>query len=179
MVTLEQVVYVVPILGLTASIFYYAKVLRNSNKAQQLQQETRKIQLLLEFNQGKIESAGLSSELLTAEWTDFNDWFTKYGQFNNPESYALRLNTWENFNVNVLLVRDGLIDIQTYIEYMGDMPLVHWEKYQDIIVELRERFLLPTYMSGYEFLAKEIEEYRNSHGWSPKTAPREQFADIA
>lgn len=165
-------------LSIAASIVYYASVLRNSNKAQKLQHETRKIQLLLEFNKDKVEDEGRGSELLSEEWTDFNDWFNKYSQFKNPESYALRLKMWENFNVNGLLIRDGLIDLETYLEYMGDMPLVFWIKYEDIITELRRRFRYPTYMSGFEYLANEIEDYRNKQGWGPKIAPRDQFDDL-
>ena len=156
-------------LGLTASIVYYANVLKNQNKTQQMQLDTRQVQFLIEFNQHKIETmANDFNEIMTAEWTDFDDWNNKYGAVNNPESYAKRDRLWEAYHINGLLIRDGMIDIETYIDYMGDTPILMWEKYKDIIKELRIRISLPTFMMGFEILANEITRYRTSKGWGPK-----------
>ena len=49
MISLEQIIYVIPILGLTASILYYAMVFRAANKTQQMQLETRQTQLFMQI----------------------------------------------------------------------------------------------------------------------------------
>ena len=49
MITLEQVLYVLPLLGLTISLFYYGMILRNANKTQQIALETRQLQLYMHF----------------------------------------------------------------------------------------------------------------------------------
>ena len=36
-----------------------------------------------------------------------------------------------------LMIRDGLVDVQTYINYIGDAPIQMWNKYKEIIVEFR------------------------------------------
>ena len=163
-------------LGLAASIIYYANVLRNANTTRELQiqaqkqaEQTRQIQFLIEFNQQKIETMSTDfNEIMNAEWTDFDDWYTKYSVVNNPDNYAKRDRLWEAYHINGLLIRDGVIDIETYIDYLGDTPILMWEKYQDIIKKLRPITSLPTYMIGFEILADEITKYRNNKGWGPK-----------
>jgi hypothetical protein len=176
MVSIEVIALALTGLGLTASIVYYANVLNNANKTRELQikaqkqaDETRQIQFLIEFNQQKIETMATDfNEIMKAEWTDFDDWYKKYSIVNNPENYAKRDRLWEAYHINGLLIRDGVIDIETYIDYLGDTPILMWDKYEDVIKELRTIVSLPTYMMGFEILAKEIIKYRNSKGWGPK-----------
>ena len=174
---IESIGFILTGLGLTASIVYYANVLNNANKTRELQlraqeqaEETRQIQFLIEFNQQKIETMATDfNEIMKAEWTDFDDWYKKYSTVNNPDNYAKRVRLWEAYHINGLLIRDGVIDIETYIDYLGDTPILMWEKYQDIIKKLRTIVSLPTYMMGFEILANEITKYRNSKGWGSRT----------
>ena len=50
MITFEQALYVLPILALTVSILYNTINLRNANKTQQMQLETRQVQLFMNIN---------------------------------------------------------------------------------------------------------------------------------
>ena len=49
MVSFEFLAVILTGLGLTASIVYYASILRNANKTQEIQLETRQAQLYMEF----------------------------------------------------------------------------------------------------------------------------------
>jgi hypothetical protein len=55
MVSFEFLAIILSVLGLSASIIYYASILRNANKTQQLQLETRQAQMFMQlydrFNQ--------------------------------------------------------------------------------------------------------------------------------
>ena len=66
------------------------------------------------------------------------------------------------------MIRDGLLDIKTYMEYLGDSPIQVWMKYKDIIEEFMRQFQLPTYLIGMEILAEELNKYRIKQGWGPK-----------
>ena len=61
-------------LGLTASIVYYASVLRNQNK-------TRQTQLFLQFYNRLTDKQFFEEykNLLNQEWDDFDDNLEKYG----------------------------------------------------------------------------------------------------
>jgi hypothetical protein len=173
MVSVEQVIYVVPVLALTASIIYYSLNLRNSNKNQKIAFETRQVQYLLEYNNVLVErtlsNLNFYFQIMSAEWTDFNDYYEKYGPENNAELNSFRSSLWNRFNAAGLMIRDGMIDVKMYVDYVGDAPVMMWYKYRDIVEEYRRRFHLPSYLAGWEILAVEIEKYRTRQGWDPKT----------
>jgi hypothetical protein len=112
-------------------------------------------------------------QIMSQEWSDFDDFLDKYSVGNNPENYRIRNSIWRSHNTAGLMVRDGLIDVKTYIEYLGDTPIQVWMKYGDIIKEFRSLFELPNYLIGMEILANELNNYREENGW--KTKPQYQF----
>ncbi len=172
MIALEQIIYIVPVLALTASILYYSFNLRSSNKNQKIAYETRQVQYLLDYNAELIErtlsNLNLYYQIMSAEWTDFNDYLEKYGPENNSELHTYRSSIWQRFNATGLMLRDGMIDVKMYVDYIGDSPVMMWYKYRDIVEEYRRRFHLPTYLAGWEILAVEVEKYRIQQGWDPK-----------
>ena len=86
MVTLDQVIYCLPLLGIMVSILYYAMVLRNSNR-------TRAAQLFMSLHNEMVKVEGMVRFLDTMymEWDDYADFERKYGSDNNPKAYAQRL----------------------------------------------------------------------------------------
>jgi len=154
--------------GLLVGISYYIMTLRNQQKSQKHAEETRKIQLMLEITQ-YIQSGNQADwqDLLNLEWTDFNDFQSKYGFENNPTIYSKRLGTWRNLSVSGLLIRDGLLDISTYADYIGNVAPQMWNKYQPIIEEMRRVYDTPDLYYGIEYVAKENDKYRVSKGLEP------------
>jgi hypothetical protein len=102
-----------------------------------------------------------------AEWSNFDDYMEKYGPFKDPETHSYKAFTWRRFHINGLMLRDGLIDVATYVEYLGDTPALMWKKYKGIVEEYRRGLNNPTWYLGWEILAKEIEKYREQQGWGP------------
>jgi hypothetical protein len=81
MASFEFIALILTGLGLTASIVYYASVLRNSNKTQQLALETRRLQIIMDLDQEmkSFETYNRIIELLNMQWTDYEDFERKYG----------------------------------------------------------------------------------------------------
>ena len=73
-------------LGLTASIIYYTSVLRNANKTQQMQLETRQAQLFHGIYTSLDDDWWNAYHLLrNTEWTDYSDFSNKALPINDTE----------------------------------------------------------------------------------------------
>jgi hypothetical protein len=160
MITLEQVVYIIPILGLTASIFYYAMVLRYQNK-------TRQTQMLMELYAAyrDPEFANAWGEIMDQEFTDFDDFWQKYGNESNREAW----NRWQSvarlFNGIGVLVKKGMVDIDLVEELLAVIILVSWNKMSPILYGFREWTKTQPFtvtskkyqsLSGFEYLYNEL-----------------------
>ena len=82
MIALDLVIYVLPLIGITVSILYYAMVLRNANR-------TRSAQLFMSLHSAMTDPEGMSSfmETMYMEWEDYADFERKYGSDTNPKAY--------------------------------------------------------------------------------------------
>ena len=182
MVTIEEiqaVYYMVAATGVLVAAGYYILNLRVSQKnqelnlkAQQQTLDTRQIQLLKEFDEDLTElysSADSYVKMTKEKWKDFDDYMKKYGARNDPEGSNYRLKYWRRLNFYGLMVRDGVIDIDTFTDYLGDMAPLFWDKYRDVILEMRRRYHNPLWMNGFEYLANEVNQFRVRNGWGVKT----------
>ena len=104
------------------------------------------------------------------ERADYEDYENKYGWRNNPDVYNSRVKIWRNMNYYGLLVQEGIIDISTYVSMISDGSPVVWDKFKDIIMEMRRLEDNPVLYSGIETLAEETDNYRISNGLKPKLA---------
>ena len=172
-ITYQMVLSTLQTAGLLVGIFYYVMTLRNAEKARELTlqsqkhaEETRKIQLLLDVNKD-IEGLGSGLQynvIMDMKWDSYDDFVSKYGYENNPDSFRKRMRIWRNMHKNGLLVRDGLIDIRALFDYTSGGSLYMWRKFKDIIEESRRLYDMPESFIGLEYLAGEIEKYRLSQG---------------
>ena len=167
---LQSVSYIAGALGVCIAAIYYVLVLRTNQRNMKTTLETRQIQALLGINQERTSiEVPLYSAFMNAEWVNFDDYNEKYGSSKNPELFNFAIRIWSRYNISGLMIRDGLINVDAYVEYIGDAPAIVWDKYRDIVLEYRKRFHLPNYLSGFEFLANEINRYRVDKGWGAKT----------
>ncbi len=82
MIELSVIRDLVAIFGVIAGFTYYVLTVKANQKSQKHQQETRQVQFLIEFNQQKIQTMVTDfNEIMKAEWTDYEDWFSKYRIF--------------------------------------------------------------------------------------------------
>ena len=156
----ELIAVVLTGFGLIASISYYVRFLRLTNKTQLLHLETRQVQLFLD-----ITATTASPEFqklfyrvaFVDEWDGVEDYYARFGPESNLEAYSEHMFIWQRFDSLGLLLRKGVIDI----DFLGDVlmasALSTWEKYAPIISEARTRFGQPGMWSGFEFLADQVE----------------------
>ena len=131
--------------------------LQNSNRNQKHAEDTRKIQLLMqmhnaqnsEYSMRRLDVINLDTEgldVLNAE----------------PETTSKILITWREWNQLGLLLKYDFIDPDMMFEFLhGSGPILHWEKYGDIIKEMRINRKLYSLGVGFEYLAEEMKKYRN------------------
>lgn len=112
MVSLEIIALVLTGLSITASIIYYAKVLSNANKTQRMQLETRQAQLFMGLYETyrSPEFRKQWTNILKQEYTDFDDFWERYGLENNPEAWADWQSVASFFHGMGILVKKGLIE---------------------------------------------------------------------
>jgi hypothetical protein len=89
---LEYLPIVLTGIGLTASILYYSTILRNANKTQKMQQDTRNAQFFMQFANAFHNASRLNYwiKIMDWEWDDFTDFERKYGSENHPEMFGDR-----------------------------------------------------------------------------------------
>ena len=161
-------------LGLTASILYYASVLRNANKTQQQQLETREIQIFMQLMQQISNEASYKTwaEIVNQGKVDYDEYVEKFDSSVNPEHYAKRCTLWHNYNSIGELLRQGVID-HDLLERMlvAPMILIMWENWEHIIKKTRERENAPEIWLGFEYLYNEISCKRRQKGYPDYTYP--------
>ena len=77
-------------------------------------------------------------ELMSQEWSDFDDFYKKYDSSVNPDNYVKRLYLWKLFDYAGWQYRKGLVDLETIYYAAGQNILLLWRKYRPIIEEYRK-----------------------------------------
>jgi len=160
MVTLEQVVYIVPVLGLTASIFYYAMVLRNQNKTRQAQtyMNIYNTARSMEFRKARR----IVNSILWTTPESFMELVFNEDQERdeNNVSFVTVGTFYEGLGV---LVREELINIRLISLFMGGEIRRFWERLVPIVDGVREIMDYPRLWSETEYLYNELIRYMKEH----------------
>jgi hypothetical protein len=116
-----------PVVGLTISIFYYAMILRNANKTQRLQLETRQAQMFY-----GVYNRMSQSDFVEA-WNAFTSWkYTDYDELletiadDKNRNYYMTLSV--HFDGLGVLVRMGLVPIHFIAHFLPQLTRAYWEK---------------------------------------------------
>ena len=164
MISIEQVVYAVPLLALTVSIFYYAVNIRTANKNQKMQLETRHAQLFLNIynhlltNQPTRDAHKLMSNW---RWSSFEElWETIFGPENEENMDALFL-IGSYYNCVGILVKEDLLDIR-FVDTMTFWIAMFWGLLGPYIDEVRAKTYQGLFIEA-EYLYKELMKYRKEH----------------
>jgi len=145
-------------LGLTASIVYYATILRNANR-------NRELQIFMDIFKSisTEENQRTWAELLNAEFTDYEDYMKKYDSGVNPEHYGKRGSIWWNYNAIGFLLKKGHIRVDDVYDLIGTQAVLLWGVWGDMIHKVRENQGISSYFTGFEHLVEEIDKYRKEH----------------
>ena len=155
-------------LSIGIAAIYYTMTLRNSQRAQQLQLETRQAQIFTQLysEQRSPESIKMFRRALDMTWTDYDDFQSKYGVDSIDERmpYTAMAMVYEEMGV---LVEQGLIDINLVIQLIGGSFRQFWVKFKPIIYETRERRNYPQYFDKMEYLYIEMYKLRGEE-WTKR-----------
>jgi len=134
MASIEQFIYVVPMLALAASITYYAMVLRNQNR-------TRQAQLFMSFYDTlrSLEFRDQFNELLRQDYNDFDDFWEKYGQENNPEAWTKWQSVASFYHGMGILVKKGLVEPSLLDELVSPNVFMAWVVMSPVLIGFQER----------------------------------------
>ena len=141
MAQIENLPLVLTGVGLTASILYYTMILRNANKTQQNQLETRQVQMFMQiYNQYQTPEYRKASRIFHLMKFENFDEYSKLLDPNTPE-------TLENFEAVITiityyeglgsLVKEGFLDIRWIALLMAGTTRQIWEKLYPVINEMR------------------------------------------
>jgi hypothetical protein len=159
---IETIALVLTGIGLTASVVYYANILNNANKTQQIALETRQTQLFMQLFQYLNTETFWKLYIDTTyhtEWKDYEEFKEKYGPNNNPEMFAKISNIWMIYGELGTLVNDGVIEIDQIFELQGLMPVKLWEKWKPIVYAERKRVEWDDSYLHFEYLGIMMKRY--------------------
>lgn len=118
--------------GVTIAAIYYIMILRNTIK-------TRQAQLLMGLYETyrSPEFRKQMQEMFNLEWTNFEDFWEKYGSQANPDVWANWLSFAGFFNGIGVLLRRKLIDIDLVEELLSNITFVSWDRVGPILMGWR------------------------------------------
>jgi hypothetical protein len=165
MASFEFLAIILTGLGLTASISYYAMVLRNQNKTQLMQIETRRANILMNLHSewGKNEYQKASWTVMGLTFEDYDDFVNKYGpttEYSEVNQEIFKVGWF--FNGLGSLLHKGFASLDLVDELFGYMVIWLWEIMRPIIVESRTRYNQPESLEWFEYLYNEIQTFRET-----------------
>lgn len=100
------------------------------------------------------------------QWTDYDDYWSKYSPRNDPDANVTRHLTRDYYVGLASLVRSGAASIEQVYELNPSGVTRYWEKIGPIAREFRQRNEYPDYLEPVEYLANEIGKLRERRGVS-------------
>ena len=145
-------------IGVIVSILYYSNVLRNANRTQKQQLETRQTQLFMNiYNTASSKEYVKDRERMMHLWEfdDLDDFYSKYGLDTNPDESSVWAMFLQHYEGIAVLVKRGLIDSDLVYDLMYDSIIGFWNKFEPIIMAIREEYSPKTF-EDLEFLKNEM-----------------------
>jgi len=172
-VTYQMVLSTLQTVALVVGIIYYLTIMRNSQKNQQMQLETRQSQLFMQLFQYHIDKDRWKDSwtLTEMQWDDYDDFTRKYDSSVNIENFAQRYNQWYFWEGMGLLLKKGLVDKEMIYHLLGSGfgALLNWDKFGPVIKEMRVQLDQPDFFIWFEYLADEMKKMTEERGkpWKP------------
>jgi hypothetical protein len=146
---------------------YYTMTLRNSQRAQQLQLETRQAQMFMQiYNQlndtGFQKAFQKIAPMKIQSYTEFIkefSWDTPEGM----ENFAALDRIVSYYEGVGVLVKEGLLDIKYVALLMTGMTILLWEKMGSFAEDVRNYYGNKRWASEWEYLYHELLKYLEQH----------------
>ena len=161
MIELSVIRDLVGIFGVIAGFTYYVLTVRNAQRNQQHQLETRQAQLFMQIydNFNKTEFYRKFMEVVQLmEWNDVEDYDIKYGDVLEDHSKTSSLGVF--FEGIGVLAQQELIDVKLVARLMSSNLRAYWEKTGPIWKARRERSGNPYIMEYNEWLYNAVKRVK-------------------
>jgi hypothetical protein len=164
LVDVQTIGVVVTAASVSVAAIYYMFTLRINMKNQQLTAksqeqtlETRQAQLFMQLYAIYESKDFLKdyTDLWRYEYTDINDWMSKYHPVKNPEAYSSFMRVGRFYEGVGILVEKKLISMDLVTELMREAILFNWDRLKVYAYGQRELTHLPIWVH-FENLATEI-----------------------
>lgn len=161
-VSLQTILTYLTLISVPVGVFYHILTLRNQSRA-------REVQITLQItNNFNVFSEQWSKFMYTWQWTDFNDFWTKYGPEKNLDEWSSMMEFWVFIeNLGVMVKRKSL-GIDLVDDIFSATILDFWNKVEPIAIGLRELWNMPDVMIWTEHLADELRKIREKR-WTQQT----------
>ena len=177
--TYQMVLSTLQTIALIVGIAYYLIIMRNSQRTRELTLqsqdqalETRQTQLFMYMYDRWSDPEFMKHyyEIMEWNWTDYDDFWERYGASKNPDTY-LHFSTIGRFFEGVgVLVKRELVDPLLVDDLMSGHVLRFWERFgESIIKEYQVRANSPTYYEFVEYLYSVIKPIAESQHPELKT----------
>ncbi len=103
------------------------------------------------------------NNLLSWEWSDYEDFEAKYGHHANPDDNAMWNSAFQWLEGIGVLVRRGLIDPELVFDLLYGFVILYWEKFYPVFMAMREE-LSPKMFEDLEFLYNEMKKLSETTG---------------
>ncbi len=164
MIELSTIRDFVAIFGVLAGFSYYVLTVRNAQKNQKQQLETRQAQLFMPLFETyrNREFRSQIEEILKREWVDPVDFNEKYGR-SNSDAFATRVAVSSYFDGIGVLLRKDLVEIGMVNDLIGNSIIDVWERVGVHFLETRKRTNNPFIYTDFESLYNQIKNFREQN----------------
>ncbi len=172
---IETLAFVLTGLGLTASIVYYANILKNANQTRELQlkaqEQALKTRNATFFNQTVglfVQGKEALNNILILQANQFSS-IEEYRELSkNPEYVFAYLWVEQMFEIFGIYLKQGVVDIEMISLYQPWFYSWFWGMYKDVIYDNRKRTNRSSYCQNCEYFCTTIIDYLKEH---PELAP--------
>ncbi len=153
MVDIQTVSVSVAALSVVLGVIYYAINLREQSKNRRVALANN---LLSTIN--SEEGQRKFYEIMSMQWTDFEDFKRKYDSSVNPENYIKRYSFWRVCDHVGWQYSKNFVDLDTIYYSAGVNILLMWQKFRPIIEDLRRWVYGRSYSMYWEYLANDLDK---------------------
>jgi hypothetical protein len=170
MVDVQSISIVLAALSFVVAVTYYAMNIMEIRRSRRITLTTTLMQPFM-----TVEGNREFGDLLTMEWSDLDDYNSKYDSRVSLENWAKRVSVWKRCDSLGLLYRKGLLDLETIGS--GSLTLISdlWYKFKPVIEMYRKTDFHRSAFENWEYLAEKLQKaypatvsYEVSESWGFK-----------
>jgi hypothetical protein len=153
LVVLQSVSYIAGATGVAIAAIFYVLNLRETRRNGRLTLANNLMKKL-----ETTEYHAIMRDLLSYEWSNYDEFEKKYGTDYNLDSYPKRLSLWRFYNSLGYMLMKKMVDADSIFNMGdGDGIILVWAKFESIIKTQRKLYKMgEKWMWGFEYLAGEM-----------------------